>query len=52
MVKVYFQSYVGSHSELVATFTSEKMYIQCLPILEAEAEKQSCYITESIEEND
>lgn len=52
MVKVYFQPYVGSHSELVATFTSEEMYIECLPVLEAEAEKQLCYITESIEEND
>lgn len=38
MVRVYFES--NSHAELVATFESEELYNQCLPILEAEAKKQ------------
>ena len=48
MVKVYFES--GSHSELVATFQTEELFIECLPVLTAEAEKQNCIITESVEE--
>ena len=48
MVKVFFES--GSHAELVATFNSEKLYMACLPTLEAEAKKSNMFVTESIEE--
>lgn len=47
MVKVYFES--SSHTELVAEFESEELYIKCFPILEKEAEKQNMVVTESIE---
>jgi hypothetical protein len=50
MIKVYFQSAVGDYSELIAIFNNEELYVECLPILESEAEKQNCFITESIEE--
>lgn len=47
MIKVYFES--SSHSELVATFQTEELFMECLPVLQAEAEKQNCIVTESIE---
>jgi len=46
IVLVYFQTEMGSHSELVATFLSEELYIECLPALILEAEKQGCIVTE------
>lgn len=46
MIKVYFQSEVGSHSELVATFTTDELYMKCLNTLEEEAEKQRCVVIE------
>lgn len=48
MVRVYFES--NSHAELVATFETEELYNQCLPILEAEAKKQRMIVTETIDE--
>jgi hypothetical protein len=50
MINVYFESSI--HAELVATFISEELYIECLPILQTEAEKQNCIVTESIEINE
>lgn len=47
MIKVYFQSIAGSHSELVATFTTDELYNQCLPSLEEQATKQRCFVTET-----
>jgi hypothetical protein len=46
LVVVYFQTEMGSHSEMVATFFSEALYIECLPALILEAEKQGCIVTE------
>ncbi len=48
MVRVYFES--NSHAELVATFETEELYNQCLPVLEAEAKKQRMTVTETIDE--
>ncbi len=50
MIKVYFQSIVGSHSELVAVFTSEKSYESAYPWLRVLAEEQRCIVTESAED--
>lgn len=47
MIKVYFQSIAGSHSELVATFTTDKLYNECLPSLQEQASKQRCIVTET-----
>jgi hypothetical protein len=47
MIKVYFQSLKGGHSELVATFRTDELYNQMLPSLEEEAAKQGCIVTES-----
>ena len=48
MIKVYFQSITGGHSELVATFNDEELYIRCFPFLEKQAAKQGCFVTETI----
>jgi hypothetical protein len=47
MIKVYFQSLTGGHSELVAVFQDDKLYIKCLPALMVEAEEQRCIVTET-----
>jgi hypothetical protein len=49
MIKVYFQSETGSHSELVATFESDELYQHFVPMLEYLASKQRCFVTESEE---
>jgi len=49
MIKVYFQSIAGSHSELVAVFPNEEVYMTCLPALRWQAEKQRCFVTEIVE---
>tara|TARA_R110002020_G_scaffold130250_1_gene291477 strand:- start:628 stop:786 length:159 start_codon:yes stop_codon:yes gene_type:complete len=46
MVKVYFNS--KAHSELVAKFIDEDMYMTCLPILKEKAAEARMTITESI----
>ena len=46
MIKVYFES--NSHSELVATFESEGLYMACLPSLEKAASEERMIVTESI----
>jgi hypothetical protein len=40
MIKVYFQSLTGGHSELVAVFQEDRLYVQCLPALIVEARRQ------------
>lgn len=50
MIKVYFQSIAGSHSELVAVFPSEEIYMACLPALRWQADKQRCFVTETVED--
>jgi hypothetical protein len=47
MIKVYFQSLTGGHSELVAVFQDDKLYIKCLLALMTEAEEQRCIVTET-----
>lgn len=46
MIKVYFQSIAGSHSELVAVFKTEEHYMACLPALRWQAERERCFVTE------
>ena len=48
MIKVYFES--GMHSEQVAEFIDEDLYMKCLPILEKEAKRHRMNVTESEEE--
>lgn len=50
MIKVYFQSITGSHSELVAVFNDEKIYHDSLYALELIADRQRCIVTESVED--
>jgi len=45
MIKVYAES--KNHAELWATFEDEALYIQCLPVLKAQAHKDRMIITES-----
>jgi hypothetical protein len=52
MIKVYFQSETGSHSELVATFKSDEVYQHFIPMLEHLASKHRLFVTESDEEDD
>ena len=51
MIKVYFQSETGSHSELVATFRTDEMYQHFIPMLEHLAAKQRCIVTETMSEH-
>ena len=48
-IKVYFET--KTHAELIVCFADEETYINCLPALEKQAEKQGYFITESIEED-
>lgn len=52
MIKVYFEK--GLHADLVATFIDEQMYMEHLPLLEAQAKIGGYIVTESVEteEND
>lgn len=51
MIKVYFES--KNNVELIAEFYSEDLYMICVPVLEAEAERRGMVLTESIiEENE
>ena len=50
MITVYFES--GVHSQVVAKFINEEIYMACLPALEMLATQQRMYVTESAEEND
>ena len=47
MVRVYFGTPNGSHSEQVATFETDELFILCLPILKEEAKRQRMIVTES-----
>lgn len=49
-VIVYFES--GKHSDAVAQFNSEELYVACFPILEALARKSGCIVTESCREDE
>ena len=51
MIKVYFQTPNNSYADLVATFKNEALYMLCLPLLTAEAEKADMIVTESIEQD-
>lgn len=46
MIKVYFES--KGHSELVATFEEEDIYMACLPSLEELAAKHRMVVTEEV----
>ena len=46
MIKVYFES--DTHSELVATFVDEELYLQCFDTLEAVAQEHRMKVTESL----
>ncbi len=46
MIKVYFES--KNHTEIVAIFQDEDLYIQCLPTLKKQAKKDRMIVTESI----
>ena len=50
MIKVYAES--KNHAELWATFEDEALYIQCLPVLKAQAHKDRMIITEKEEIED
>jgi hypothetical protein len=50
MIRVYFES--SSHVELVATFETEELYMECLPALEKEAERMDMIVTESMLDED
>lgn len=45
---VYFES--SSHSEMVAQFSDESLYIACLPVLEAKAKELRMIVTETLKE--
>ena len=47
MVKVYFE--YSKHTDLVATFENDYLYMLCLPALEKEAKKRNAKISESLE---
>jgi hypothetical protein len=47
MITVYFETENGSYSEIVATFSNEKIYLEHLPLLEAQARSQAFIVTES-----
>ena len=51
-VVVYFENKSPAHSEVVATFASEELYIACLPALEKKAKKVSMIVTESVREDE
>jgi hypothetical protein len=48
MVKVYFETPNLSHSEEVATFENEELYLQCLDVLIEVAKEHSLIVTETI----
>jgi|TARA_Y100000361_G_C11102096_1_gene312522 hypothetical protein len=48
MVVVYFETPNLSHSEKVATFVDEELYLQCLEVLKEVAKEHSLIVTESI----
>ena len=47
---VYFED--GRHSEVVATFADEKLYMACLPMLEEIAGINGQVVTESVREHE
>jgi hypothetical protein len=49
-VVVYFEN--GKFSEVVAQFSSEELYMACLPTLEEEAGKVGMIVTESCREDE
>ena len=50
MIKVFF--FFFFHAELVAIFSSEKIYEACFPDLEKLAKKARMIVTESVEERE
>jgi hypothetical protein len=49
-IVVYFEC--GRASDVVAQFSSEELYMACLPALEAEAKKGGYIVTESCREDE
>lgn len=49
-VVVYFED--GRHSEVVAQFASEQLYMACLPMLEDMAGANGQVVTESVREDE
>ena len=49
-VVVYFED--GKHSEVVAQFASEKLYMACLPVLGDIAYANGQIVTESVREDE
>lgn len=49
MITVYFES--GCHSEIVARFYDESIYIQCLPMLEKIAKELRMTVSESVNDD-
>lgn len=45
MITVYFD--YGSHTEEVATFKDDSLYVKCSPILEEEARSIDCKVIET-----
>ena len=46
MLNVYMES--TSHSELVAIFETEELYMACLPVLEKYAKEHRMIVTEAV----
>jgi len=51
-VVVYFETPKVLYAEVVAQFSSDELYMACLPILEQIAERDGFIVSESVREND
>lgn len=51
-VVVYFETPKVLYAEVVAQFSSEELYMACLPILEQMAEQSGFIVSESVREDD
>jgi len=52
MVKVFFEDTRGISKELVAAFSSEEYYEQCIDALLEAAKKSNCHLLESVNNDD
>jgi hypothetical protein len=50
IIRVYFETPSHSFAYEVATFTEEKYFDACYPLLEKIAEQEGCVMTESFDE--
>ena len=51
-IVVYFETPKVLYAEVVAQFSSEELYLACLPILKGIAERDGFIVSESMREND